>query len=288
MKMVFEEIKPPADASLLVHRDELPVFDCPFHFHPEVELTLIEGSCGTRLIGGCMERFEPGDLVLIGANLPHWYYNDPAESLGERWARSVVVQFRPDFLGKRFWLAREMAAIHQLLELAGRGLKVVGDLREEVAPRVEHLPELSGLERLLELLAILHKLAAAESGLVTLDQAEPAGRVNQHDALRLEKVFRVLNERFTEELALGEVATAIGMTPTSFSRFFRQKVGKTFQSALIETRIIEASQQLLTTDLPVTEICYACGFNNLSNFNRQFKRMKGVSPRAFRAGFAQQ
>ncbi len=286
MKLVYEELKRRVDESFRVHRDALPVFDCPYHFHPEVELTLIENSWGTRQIGDQMARFEPGDLVLIGSNVPHWFYNNPVESKGDDWARSVVVQFRPDFLGDAFFLSAEMGPVRRLLERARGGLAITGDLREKLTARVVDLLAASGGERLLILLEILNTLAGAKSGVEKLGEWGPVASVSSHDASRLDRVFRYIQKHFAEEVRLETVAAVAGMTSSSFSRFFRLKVGRTFQMAVIQARIMEASQQLITTDRPITEICYACGFSNLSNFNRRFKRLTGVTPKVFRRQWA--
>lgn len=284
MKLVYEDIERRIDQSFKVRRSALATFDCPYHFHPEVELTLIENSHGTRLIGDHMTRFDPGDLVLIGSNLPHWYYNNEAESEGDDWARSVVVQFRPDFLGEPFLHAAEMASIRRLLERARHGLVITGKLRETLADRVRHLLSVSGCARVLALLEILNAIAIAEAG-VGVDDLAQAGALapfSSHDAARLDKVFRYIHEHLADEVRLRQVAAAAGMTNSSFSRFFRLKVGRTFQQALIQARTMEACQQLMATDASITEICYACGFNNLSNFNRRFKHLTGVTPKGFR------
>lgn len=286
MKLVYETIERRLDESFRVLRQVLPAFDCPYHFHAEVELTLIENSHGTRLIGDHMAHFGPGDLVLIGANVPHWYYNHAAESRGDDWARSVVVQFRPDFLGEAFLHAAEIAPVRRLLDRAQRGLVITGDMQKQVTRRLVDLLALDGCARLVGLVEILHAVAEAGHEVQELGTGAAVARFGSHDANRLDKVFRYIREHFADEVRLDQVAAVAGMTPSSFSRFFRQKVGRTFQMAVIQVRAMEACQQLMTSDASITEICYACGFNNLSNFNRRFKHLTGVTPKAFRRQWA--
>lgn len=283
MQLEFEAIQPDSNESFSVYRQVLPAFDCPYHFHPEIELTLIENSCGTRLVGDRLDRFEKGNLALIGANVPHRYYNDPSPDGNPEWARSIVIQFREDFLGASFLMAGEVRSIRELLRSAQSGLQITGALREALVPQVQQLLQRKGMDRLLGLLGILNQLAGAEADMAPIFDSRAILRVSQSDARRMEKAFRLIHDHHRKELDLATVATGIGMAPSSFSRFFRQKTGKTFSLFLIETRLTDACQQLLTTDQSVTEICYTCGFTNLSNFNRQFKRFKGMSPRAFRS-----
>lgn len=182
-------------------------------------------------------------------------------------------------------MAGETGPIRELIRRAHSGLRITGSLQQAITPRVMALRHLTGMERLLSLLDILERLACAQADITAIVDPVTPFRVSQFDAARMEKAFNIIQGRHRDELNLATVAAGVGMTPTSFSRFFRQKTGKTFSLFLIETRLTDACQQLLTTDRSITEIAYTSGFSNLSNFNRQFKRFKKMCPRAFRAAW---
>ena len=245
-------------------------------------MTYIEHGEGTRVIGSQIAEFKAGDLVLIGSNLPHWYYNPVKEQRNSGWARSIVIQFLPNFLGDSFLQAEEMKEIRECFSLANRGIEIVGETNNEVVKRMKRLTQERGYGRLLLFLEILHCLLTGRKDLNILKQEYGSFEFDHYDAKRFDKVFRFLNEYMSEDIRLEDVAKIAGMVPVSFSRFYKQKTGKTYQQTLIEIRLLKASQLLLGSSSSIAEICFSCGFNNLSNFNRQFKRMKNMTPKQFR------
>ena len=166
--------------------------------------------------------------------------------------------------------------------LSCRRLRISGDTNRRVVEQLTQLSQQSGYTRLLSFLNILGALTQTPDEVQALPQNSHSARFDHTDAARMDKVFRHLNAHSREPISLTTIAQLAGMTPPAFSRFYKQKTGTTFQQTLIETRLLDACQELITTNRSISEICFACGFNNLSNFNRQFRRNKELSPKAFR------
>ncbi|PTY02269.1 AraC family transcriptional regulator [Verrucomicrobia bacterium LW23] len=297
MKAILEKVRRTGDTSFACLAFELERFNCPWHYHPEIELTLIVSSCGQRFVGDHIGRFAEGDLVLLGPDLPHMYINDarpdgegapPACSAPLPRAASIVVQFLPGFMGDSFMLRGEMRPIHQLLERSRTGLAFHGRTREEAVAQMRAMAAAEGFERLMRLLTILNLLAAAppeEAAPLASPSFSPALALYQGE--RINRVCELIARRYREDITQAEAARAAGMGVTSFSRFFRRATNRTFREFLNEVRIGHAAQALLESDRTVAEICYDCGYGNLSNFNRQFLRLRSVPPREFRRAAAE-
>jgi len=278
VKATLEKISHARDNSFEAYDFQLARFNCPFHYHPEIELTLIVSSAGQRYVGDHVGRFAAGDLVLMGPNLPHMYTND-AKFRGP--ARSVVLQFLPDCLGSDFFQHGEMKLIQRLLEKSRVGLSFHGRTRDKVAPLLEEFCPLQGSARIVAFLNILEILAHSKECRMLANPAySPSLAIYQGE--RINRVCELISRKFKEGVTQSEAAKMAKMSGPSFSRFFRRATNKTFRAFLNEVRIGYASQLLLETDRTVAEACYESGFGNLSNFNRQFLKLRKVSPRAFR------
>ncbi len=264
-------------ASFFAREFSLPSFPFHWHFHPEIELTLITAGRGLRFVGDSVEEFREGDLCLLGRDCPHSWYSDP-RSPGP--VRSLVVQFPPDLFGAALLAASEMRGIVRLLERSRRGLCFHGADRGRAAGLVERLcraPSGSS-ERMLGLLTALAALAEGDGG------RELASGVRALDASaqrRLGELFAHLHEHQGE---IGQKAAAqrLGLAPSAFSRFFRRTVGKTFVAYRNDLRIGIACRALIEDDRPVTAVAHQAGFANLANFNRRFRAAKRMTPREFR------
>jgi AraC-like DNA-binding protein len=278
VKAILEKIPLPADRSFTVLNFALRRFDCPFHYHPEYELTLIANSSGQRYVGDHISRFVPGDLVLMGPNLPHMYIND-AKFPGL--AHSRVVQFLPDCLGAGFFQLGEMKSIRALLERSRVGLVFHGRARDKVAAAMEQLTGAEGTGRIALFLGILETLARA-GAYRRLASPSYSPSLALYQGERINRVCELISKRFRENITQSEAARVAKMSGPSFSRFFRRATNRTFRAFLNQVRVGHASQLLLETDRTVAEVCFDSGFSNLSNFNRQFLRLRNVSPRAYR------
>lgn len=274
---LLEAIPLSGASSLAVREFNVPAFTHPWHRHPEVELTWILEGEGLRHVGDSVEPFRAGDFCLIGANLPHCWLSSAAPRRRAR-ARSLVVQFDPTRLGESFWSLPECARITDLLERAARGLRFEPDLGKRLA--ATWASATTPVLRLATLLATLDELAAAEARPLSLAAWTRTDRAEADPKLR--RVLTYLGENVGEAVSQAAVARLVRMSPAAFSRFFRRAMGKTFQAYLTDLRLGLACRRLLDTDDRVSEIAFAAGFGNLSNFNRAFRRSRNMSPREFR------
>ena len=279
-KASYEKIETMPGRSFAFREFDLPAFDSPWHFHPEFELTLITSGTGRRFVGDHIAEFAPGDLALLGPNLPHFWHTESSGDEGER-SRSLVVQFLPGFLGSEFFELPELDAVKGLFAEASRGLRFTGRTQERAADVLTNMATRSPQGQLLGLLDALDVLSRspdvevlASAGFAPALDTRTEERINRCQAF----IFGHLDEPFR----LDEVAAHMSMSPSAFSRYFKRAMGKTFSHFVNELRVGKACRILLETDRPVAKIAYECGFNNLSNFNRRFKELRGVSPRQFR------
>ena len=278
MKAILEKVTRAAHHSFAFLDFKEPRFQCPFHYHPECELTLVLNSTGQRYVGDDIGRFAAGDLVLMGPNLPHMYVNDRKFS-GR--AHSRVLQFLPDCLGAGLLQCGEAKGIRTLLERSRVGLLFHGRTRDHVAKALGQLAALEGIDRLVSFLKILGLLARSREFRPLASPAySPSLALYQGE--RINRACELISQKFRENVTQSEAARAAKMSRPSFSRFFRRATNKTFRAFLNEVRIGHASRALLETDQTVVEVCYDSGFSSLSNFNRQFLRLRQVPPREYR------
>jgi AraC-like DNA-binding protein len=278
VKAILEKISRAAQDSFTSFSFKRRKFDCPFHYHPECELTLIVNSTGQRFVGDNIGRFGAGDLVLMGPDLPHMYINEGAYP-GHSHAR--VLQFLPDCLGTGFLQCGEAKGLRLLIERSRVGLAFHGHTRDKVAGALAALEERQGLDRLVAFLGLLDTLARSREFRV-LGSPGYSPSLSLYQGERINRACALISGKFRENITQSEAARAARMSGPSFSRFFRRATNKTFRAFLNEVRIGHASRALLETDQTVAEVCYGSGFSNLSNFNRQFRRLRKISPREFR------
>ncbi|HXX95133.1 MAG TPA: AraC family transcriptional regulator [Planctomycetota bacterium] len=278
MQARLERVSPGVTASFLCRRRREPRFGFAWHFHPEFELTYIVRSRGKRFVGDSITDYEAGDLVLLGSNLPHTWSSEATQA-GPHDA--VFCQFSETFLGKEFFQAPELLPIRRLLDRSSQGLRFTGKTQKEVGRRLEAMDALEGSFRLFELLEILGILSRSREGR-SLSSREFVPSLRGSDPGRIDRVCRFLTEHYTESLPLAQAARVAHLSIPAFSRFFKQRTGKTLVGYLTELRVGRACRALIETDRTVSEIAFESGFNNLSNFNRRFLKAKGMSPREFR------
>ena len=261
--------------------DDYPLPWTIWNSHPECEVHLIRTGSGTCHVGDHIGPFGAGDLFLIGGNLPHNWVTPlkPGETVPQR---DVVVQFDPARLLRAGQELPELLQLGALLERATRGLAFHGEARARGAELIEAIGASSRLARLSKLFELLDLLC--QTGEYTM--LSSAGFVPSMDAGAnkvLADVFHHLAENLDGDVRLSRVASIAGMTETSFSRFFRKRTGNTFSRHLSELRIGKACGLLAGTDRPVTEVCHEVGYANLSNFNRVFRDLRGMTPSRYRS-----
>ena len=256
-------------------------YGCQWHFHPEVELLLTLRGGTHRRIGDNISPLVPGDLVLIGANLPHDFQNSRERGLPFHPVYAIVLQFRTDFLGPT-WLERnDMNRVLRLLRLAGRGLEITGSTRRKVTGLMQRTPPTRGIERLISTLEILAILSKSRE-LRPISSPGFAPEVQISDRERMGAISAFIEEHITEPLYLEQVARHAGMSAPSLGRYFRSRTGKTFPAYLNDLRVARVCRLLVETDATVTEVALACGFDSMANFDHQFRRLHGCSPTMYR------
>jgi len=279
--MDFERVRKPQDLSFGCHIRDEEKFDFQWHYHPEYELTLILSGSGKRYVGDNIFAYSQGDLVLIGPSLPHSWKSVSTDTGKSARNKAVVVQFSKDFMGRDFFDHPEMADIKHLLKDSRWGTKFIFNKPADLHNKIVAIASLSGFQRLLKFLEVLDLLSKCQKRqtLSTPFFAEPQSQVEQK---RIEKIFNYIHNNYTGNISLAQIASSVHMSPSNFSQYFKKIAGRSFITYLNDIKISKACELLANTGKTVTEICYDCGFNNLSNFNRQFLKRKGASPRQYR------
>jgi AraC-like DNA-binding protein len=280
VKAHLEPIPSAARGSFAVREFLAEKFPLGWHFHPEIELTWVLSSSGRRWVGDHVANYGPGDLVLIGSKVPHYWANDLSGNPADK-AHSLVIQFRDDCFGDGFWDLVELQAIGRLLHRARRGLQFHGQTRDRVIGAMRGMIAASGADRLIALLGILDQLAA-DGGAVPLSSPDFSPILDGMSASRMDAIYAYIAEHYSGDFTHRELAERVGMKPSALSQYFKRNLGTTLSSFLAEYRIGQACRRLIVTDKPVCEIAFECGFDGLSGFNSWFRRLRGMSPSEFR------
>lgn len=260
--------------------------DHPWHYHPEYELTWIIRSEGTRFVGDSIRPYGAGDLVLIGPNLPHCWQNE--SDGGRPRPQLILVQFDPACFGAAFLDLPELRAIKSLLERAGRGLSFDAAASVRVGTLLRNLVERQDLSRLARLLEILDVLATIQT-VVPLASCgyQIFSNMNPGSRRKMDLVRRYVSDHMAEEIRQAQVAECLGLSSPAFSHFFRAATGETFVQFVNRARVHEACKLLSATQATIIEIAMRCGYENISNFNRQFRALRGMSPSEYRHSLRQ-
>jgi AraC-like DNA-binding protein len=269
------------NSSFTVKMNRHPHFLKIWHYHPELELVAVVKSTGTRFIGDGIAKFQEGEVVLIGENLPHMWVNedsyfDPSSHLS---AEAVAIHFKKDLFGPHFLDAPEMRVISQLFCRAERGIKFT-NISVKLFEKISGLVNLEGFGRTIQFLEILHALAQ-EDRYELLSSNGFINAFNKTENKKLDKIYEYVFKNFSNPIGSKEVAQIANMNTSAFSRFFKRMHRKTFTQYLNEIRIGYACKLLLERKFNISEICYESGFNNISNFNRQFRKIKEMSPKEY-------
>lgn len=279
---IIREITPLAEHDCLYIVDRRKTeFTYPIHCHQEYELNFIERAAGVRrVVGDSSEVIGDYDLVLItGKDLEHVWEQNVCDS---KEIREITIQFAADFLPDSLLSKNQFDSIRQMLDRAKCGLSFSLPTIMKVYNRLERMSaQTQGFYAVIDFLYILHELAQSSDARV-LSSSSFAQIEASSDSRRVNKVKKYIDEHYREEMRLSLLADLAGMTPVSFSRFFRLRTGKTLSDYIIDIRLGFATRMLVDSTQTIAEICYGSGFNNLSNFNRMFKRKKGCSPKEFR------
>ncbi|KZS38963.1 hypothetical protein AWE51_14780 [Aquimarina aggregata] len=285
MKLVIKNNDTLKDKRLNVIEKHDPCLDSVWHYHPEFELLYISSSFGIRFVGDNVSPFNSGDLVLVGSYLPHlWrndmaYYNDE-ENKGVKKVKTIVTKFTKDFLGEDTFSNPEFSEIDKLLKESKYGISFGEDVSLELREKLIELPNLSRLEQSIQLLNILYRLSKTEKR-IFLSSTDMRQFTKKHSH-RIDRVIKYISDNYAIEITLNDVAEVACMTTNSFCRFFKKMTNKSFTQFLNEVRIRNASRMLVQENVSVSTVCYAVGYNSITNFNKQFKQIMGTTPKDYR------
>ena len=272
--------------SFSVRRDLVPYVNNRWHFHAEVELIYFKKGQGTQFVGDNIKRFKAGDIVLVGANLPHyWRFDDPY--FGEDSLTDVdvtVAHFNENFWGDTFLHLPENVHLKALLDRAKRGLQVEGEALRIVPELLERLLEADGMPRILLLMGALHTLAESDE-LQCLSSLGFKHNLPDAEHERVNLIYEYSLKNFKRVIQLEEIAMVANISPNSFCRFFKSRTRKTYSRFLIEIRVGHACKLLIENNLSIKQVCYESGFNNFTSFYKYFKLITGNSPLGYQREF---
>ncbi len=258
-------------------------FDQSLHYHDEYELTLIINAKGAkRVVGSSIEVIDDTELVFIGPNLCHsWFTNQNTSGA----ITEISIKFHKDLFDEAFLKRNQLCLLKGMFNNAQRGIQFPKETIMNTAERIINLKQKTLFDAVLELLSILHILSSSPDTKLLSDPGFLDEQFS-YKSRRVERVFDFLSKNYQKNITLDEAANLANMPAASFSRFFKRMTGKTYIESLNEIRLGHASRMLADTDLSIASIAYRCGFNNISNFNRTFKRKKMCIPKEFRETYA--
>ncbi|MCY2685536.1 AraC family transcriptional regulator [Salinimicrobium sp. TH3] len=280
---VHREITPlsPEDSFLVFDRIK-DDFDFPIHFHPEYELNFILNGKGVRrVIGDSMEDIEEIELVLVGPNLQHGWelHNCTNKDIHE-----ITIQFHNDLFDEKLLGRRIMKPIKDMFERSAHGILFSEKITREVKPKILKLSKIDSIDYFLELISILQDLATSRNQ--RLLSSYISNNKDFENSDKIKTIYEFVQDNYQHKISLNKISELVNMSPVSFNRFIKKRTGKTLIEYINDTRIGYASRWLIERDLSIAEIAFKCGFNNIANFNRVFKKNKNCTPSQYREEFS--
>lgn len=281
-KSIYFQIPKIEQEGFVVQYDNLDHFYDRLHHHPELQLIYILDGTGDLFIGDSITTFEPGNLFLFGSNQSHLlksdakYFNKDCPDM----SCSISIFFHEESLGKGFFDITETSVIKDLIKRTSHSMQFAPDIAEEMGERMKALVDKSGFDRFLEILSILNDLALTEDykHLAGVSTASPP---TDKESERINNVINYILKNYKEDIELDTIADIANYSKAAFCRFFKQRTRKTFTQFLNEVRVAQACKLLRNTDLNISQVCFESGYNNVSNFNRQFKRITETTPKDY-------
>jgi AraC-like DNA-binding protein len=277
MKNIIREITPltKEDFFVVLYQPNAK-FDFPTHYHPEYEINYVENAKGKRIVGESISNYEGLDLVITGPNI---YHSWQSETGGAELV--VTIQFQQDLLPTSFQNKNLFASVKEMLERSQRGILFSKETIDLIAPRIKKLSTENGFASFLEFLNILEDMAVSENQKILCSQTF-SPEMDMFKSRRIRVACEYISKSYQNRIRIEDLANLVGMTNSSFCHFFKKRTNKSFVDYLNEVRIGHASVQLIETTKTISEVCYNCGFNNVSNFNRIFRDKKNLTPSEFR------
>jgi AraC-like DNA-binding protein len=281
MEDLFREITPLMQTDCFVVAMRVKsAFQFPLHYHEEFELNFLMNARGAqRVVGDHIGEIEDLELVLVGSNLQHAWFT---HHMKNKDVLEITIQFHKDLFSSNFLKRNQMSFIRSMLEKSRQGILFSQDTTREIMPRIIDLNRKLGFDSVLEFMSVLHDLSVSPDMQILSDSTFSGQHHFAYGSRRIENAMEFMNQNFDKPIKLAEVARLNNMTETAFSRFFKNQTGMTFVDVLTEKRLGHVSRMLIESTLPIAEIADKCGYNNMANFNRIFKKKKGFTPKEFR------
>lgn len=289
MKPKLLKVSTDAETSFSVRHETMPSNHNKWHYHQEVELVYFKKGYGTQFIGDNISRFMSGDLVLVGANLPHyWRFDDHyVDPYGNTPADITVVHFSENFWGDRFLQLAENKVIKTMLEKARKGLVIIDQHQAGVAALMEQLVVSEGSARIMLLLKTLMAITNCKQ-VKALSSIGFKHDYKEEENERIAAIYEYSLANFRKRIQLDEIAEIAHICPNSFCRYFKMRTKKTYSQFLIEIKVGNACKLLIENKLSIKQLCLESGFNSFSSFHKYFKKITGKSPAMYKNEFIKQ
>jgi len=281
-EIFHERLHYPPEQSFIIKYNDIQHFTFPFHYHQEYEIVFVKKSRGQRFVGDQIEKFQDGDLTLLGSMLPHCFINEKAyyENDPNLRVNAYIIQFPSDFFSERMLNSPEFYKISQLLGASERGVLFLNLDIDMIDIAFQQIMNAKGCEKYIRFIQLLDDLSQKEIKIL-------ASKGYMHDCpwnknSRLSKVYQYVMKHYREDIELKKAAEIAVMSPSAFCRYFKEKTRQTFKEFLIDLRISYACKLLQIAEMSISQICFESGFCNVSNFNRQFLKSQGESPTKYR------
>jgi len=283
LKNFYREIAPLSSGdSFLVFDRIKDSFDFPVHYHPEFEINFILNGKGVkRVVGDNIEEIDDVELVLVGPNLYHGWELHKCSS---KQIHEITIQFHNDLFHDSLLSRRIMTPIKDMFNRSIHGILFSRKIAQELTPRLVKISKLDGMDYFLEITSILYDLANSRNQRLLSTFTVDYDTFDDYDKMKL--VYEYVQKNFSEKITLDDVSNVASMSSISFNRFIKKRTGKTFVNYLNDIRIGYAARWLVEKDLSISEIAFKSGFNNIANFNRNFKAIKKCTPSEYREDFS--
>lgn len=283
MQELLEQIKLNPNESYYIGIFQDHIDQSRWHYHQEFELSFITEGSGSRIVGDSVEEFHPGDLIFIGPRIPHvWFSGAPVlNQHSGRTLESVYLLFNQEILPGGLTSLPEFVHVNRAIQLSERGIRITGDTLNQVSRIMLQLPYLNSMKRLMLFYEIMNIIGESDS-FTFLASADYIKTRFESTNKRVKNIHEFLMANYREEINLKEIAGLVHMAPASACRFFKSSTGLSIFEYLNKIKIDLACKLLLNTELNIVDISYDSGFNNLSHFNKQFRKFLGQTPSQFR------
>ena len=282
MKLMHEQIDFPLQAAIKIKWQNKPHFTYPWHFHSEYEIIYVIHGSGNSFVANNIEHFQSGDLAMLGSNLPHFWRSDEKyhDDNSTENINYIVIQFSDELLDASLFKFAEFQVISELLKRSARGIRFSGPFREKAGEKIVKIARSKGFRQLILLLELLHALGKTDQYHLL---ASEFYKEQEHDFSndRMARVLHYISTSYQQKIELEKVASIAHLHPSAFCRFFKEKSGKSLSQFVNDMRINYACRLIIEGKHSVSQVCFESGFNNLSNFNRTFKRQTGLTPTAY-------